>query len=447
MTPDTKFLSSAGAVEFLDPAAGPVQAEVDKLVAAGADLIVGLSHTGYAKDQEMAAAIKNIDLIIGGHTHSYLATGEPANLAGFSAVPAVPVGPYPTVVQGIDGKNVYVVQSFWSGWFVGHITVTKGADGTVSVADTSRPVFMNSSIAMDSEMLVAMEPWLEKLGLFREEVIGESLYEMSGARSPGLRTQEMAMGNYIADALMYYAQTYRADLVSKYGNIDFVIQNGGGIRAGLSKGEILVANIMSILPFGNIFSIISLTGAKVLETLEHSVSAVEAAEGRFLQVAGIRFGFNQGQPVGSRIVFAHLETAEGIWVAVDKNKKYNTMCANYLAQGGDGFASLTSSELIFEYGNPLSDTVIEATKDWGKVDYPPESIGNRIMNCTATPDKCASAIASVEVTVAPSPAPSPSPAPKPVPAPSDKSAGVFTDSRIMPFALIVAAISSIFPLL
>ena len=245
----------------------------------------------------------------------------------------------------------------------------------------------------DPDMVSAMEPWLTQLGTFREEVIGEAKYEMTGERSPGVRTEEAAMGNYITDALRYYVDTYRQDLVNTYGDIDFVVQNGGGIRAGLGVGDVTVNNIMTILPFGNVFSIIRLTGAKVMETLEQSVSGVEDAEGRFLQVSGIRYGFNQSQPVGSRVVFAHLETDDG-WVPVDDDKSYNLLCANFIANGGDGYESLTSSELIFEYGNTLSDTVIEVTKEWALVDYSPESLGNRIMNCTATPEKCTEAVSS-----------------------------------------------------
>ena len=147
VTPDTKFLSSPGNVEFMEPAE-PVQAEVDKLLADGADLIVGLSHTGYGPDQELAAATKGINLIIGGHTHSYLATGTPDDTSASRAVPGTPQGAYPTVVQGTDGKDVFITQSFWSGWFVGHITITKAEDGTITVADTSKPVFMDSSVAM-----------------------------------------------------------------------------------------------------------------------------------------------------------------------------------------------------------------------------------------------------------------------------------------------------------
>ena len=137
----------------------------------------------------------------------------------------------------------------------------------------------------DPDMVSAMEPWLTQLGNFRMEVIGEAKHEMTGERSPGVRTEEAAMGNYITDALRYYVDTYRQDLISNFGDIDFVVQNGGGIRAGLGVGDITVNNIMTILPFGNVFSIIRLTGAKVMETLEQSVSGVEDAEGRFLQVS------------------------------------------------------------------------------------------------------------------------------------------------------------------
>ena len=248
----------------------------------------------------------------------------------------------------------------------------------------------------DPDMVSAMEPWLTQLGNFRLEVVGKAIHEMSGRRSPGVRTEEAAMGNYITDALRYYVDTYRQDLISNYGNIDFAVQNGGGIRAGLGVGDISVIDIMTTLPFGNVFSIISLTGAKVMETLEQSVSGVEDAEGRFLQVSGIRYGFNQSQPVGSRIVFAHLETENG-WVLVDDDKRYNMLCANFIANGGDGYESLTSSELIFEYGNTLSDVVIQVTKEWGTVDYSPESLGNRIMSCIDAPDRCTEAVSTATV--------------------------------------------------
>ena len=73
------------------------------------DLIICLSHLGYdySKDQqkisdlELAAKTKNIDLIIGGHTHTFL--------------------PKPTVIKNIVGENVLVNQVGCFGLNLGRI--------------------------------------------------------------------------------------------------------------------------------------------------------------------------------------------------------------------------------------------------------------------------------------------------------------------------------------
>lgn len=73
------------------------------------DLIICLSHLGYyyksspdlISDLNLAKATKNIDLIIGGHTHTFL--------------------PKPTIVKNIDGKNMLVNQVGAYGINVGRI--------------------------------------------------------------------------------------------------------------------------------------------------------------------------------------------------------------------------------------------------------------------------------------------------------------------------------------
>ncbi|MDP2088003.1 MAG: metallophosphatase [Flavobacteriaceae bacterium] len=73
------------------------------------DLIICLSHLGYyykatpetISDLNLAAKTKNIDLIIGGHTHTFL--------------------PKPTLVKNLDNKNVLVNQVGWSGINMGRI--------------------------------------------------------------------------------------------------------------------------------------------------------------------------------------------------------------------------------------------------------------------------------------------------------------------------------------
>jgi 5'-nucleotidase len=73
------------------------------------DLIICLSHLGYyykatpetISDLNLAEKTKDIDLIIGGHTHTFL--------------------PKPTIVKNLDDKNVLVNQVGWSGINIGRI--------------------------------------------------------------------------------------------------------------------------------------------------------------------------------------------------------------------------------------------------------------------------------------------------------------------------------------
>lgn len=71
------------------------------------DLVICLSHLGYSyksdkiDDLKLAAQTRNIDLIIGGHTHTFLDK--------------------PTVVDNLDGKKVLVNQVGWAGINVGRI--------------------------------------------------------------------------------------------------------------------------------------------------------------------------------------------------------------------------------------------------------------------------------------------------------------------------------------
>lgn len=80
------------------------------------DLIVCLSHLGYhynsdkISDLKLAGLTKDIDLIIGGHTHTFL--------------------PKPTVTKNSEGKNVLVNQVGWAGVNLGRIDFIFDEDGT-----------------------------------------------------------------------------------------------------------------------------------------------------------------------------------------------------------------------------------------------------------------------------------------------------------------------------
>ena len=78
------------------------------------DIIIAVGHSGHAIDKEIAKNIPDIDLVVGGHSHSFLYSGDPPSND-------VPTGEYPTLVTQEGGKVVPVVQAFWGTKYLGYI--------------------------------------------------------------------------------------------------------------------------------------------------------------------------------------------------------------------------------------------------------------------------------------------------------------------------------------
>ena len=102
ITTKTANTSRAGPnVEFL-PEIPAVKSECQKLRRKGVKIIIGLGHSGYQFDKLLAKEVPELDVIVGGHSHSYLYTGK-----SFTDTPR---GDYPTYIKQRSGKVVPVVQ-------------------------------------------------------------------------------------------------------------------------------------------------------------------------------------------------------------------------------------------------------------------------------------------------------------------------------------------------
>ncbi|KAG5670064.1 hypothetical protein PVAND_000350 [Polypedilum vanderplanki] len=82
-----------------------VKKEVDNLVEKGIKIIIVLSHSGLKVDHEIAKHGGDIDIIVGGHSHSFLYSGTP------SIGPDTPVSDYPTIEEQENGRKVLIVQA------------------------------------------------------------------------------------------------------------------------------------------------------------------------------------------------------------------------------------------------------------------------------------------------------------------------------------------------
>ena len=52
-----------------------LQLQVDKLITLGVNKIIALGHSGFVTDKEIARRVKGVDVVIGGHSNTFLYTG------------------------------------------------------------------------------------------------------------------------------------------------------------------------------------------------------------------------------------------------------------------------------------------------------------------------------------------------------------------------------------
>jgi len=333
LTPqDTDEIANPGPnITFSDPSEA-VQREVDRLTKLGINKIIVLSHSGYEVDKIVAANTTGVDVIVGGHSNTYLSnTSDRAK------------GPYPTVVN-----NTQIVQAYAYGKFLGALDVTFDDAGNVITA-TGEPIIMDSNIAENEAIkarLIELEVPLNKL---KEKVVASNSTNLNGERDD-CRVRECTMGNLIADAMR--------DAVSDKG-YNIALQNSGGIRASIDLGEVTMGEVLTVLPFQNTLATFKVTGEQLLAALENGVSQVEDVKGRFPQVSGLRFSFDIAIAPGEGRVQSVEVDQNGSWAPLDIKATYGVVSNNFIRGGGDGYKMFRQATDVYDFGPDVADIVAD----------------------------------------------------------------------------------------
>ena len=256
-----------------------------------ADVIIVLSHMGFAADRVLAEKVKGIDVIVGGHSHTKIT--RPVKL----------------------GKTL-IVQAWEHGKALGVLDLTI-KDGKVVGFDGRLEEIRPEKGHEEKASLAIMKKYEERVDAVLNESIGEAEVDLDGEN---VRKRETNLGNLVADILRHASKA------------DAALINGGSIRTSIKKGEIRMKDVYSALPFDNYIVAIRLTGKQIQEALAHGVSAVEEGEGRFPQVSGLSFNYSPSGERGSRV--------REISVAgrpIDLDGQYTVATNDFLAAGGDGY--------------------------------------------------------------------------------------------------------------
>jgi 5'-nucleotidase/UDP-sugar diphosphatase len=289
-----------------------------------ADLIVVLSHLGYDGDRALASAVSGIDLIIGGHTHTFL---EP---------PA-------------EVNNTIIAQAGIKGQVVGRLELTVDLE-TGMVKDYARGSVLipvtDDVAAVNQEVQVLVDVALDAAKETMDQPIGEVARTLQTNRSG-----EFALGNLVVDAML-------ASWMGEGHPADIAMHNNGGIRADLLKGPVTFGQLYAVLPFDNQLVALDLTGEQVLSILEHSV----AERAGNMQVAGMTFRFSMSEPVGQRVLEATVGDQP-----LDPERVYRVVTIDYLATGGDGQEAFLEGTNV-AYGDGEVWAVADYVRDHSPVD-------------------------------------------------------------------------------
>ncbi|ARM13864.1 MULTISPECIES: bifunctional metallophosphatase/5'-nucleotidase [Rhizobium] len=396
VTNDTPELSSPGPNVTIDDDVQSITSAVQDLKGQGVNKIIALTHVGYPRDLAFIAKIPDVDVVVGGHSHSLLSNTDPKA-----------EGPYPTMVDNPGGYKVPVVQAASYSKYLGDIVVNFDDNGVVKDAKGD-PILIDSSFTPDPAVVARVTELAKPIQELRKKVIGSSEGPIEGDRKV-CRVKECSMGNLVADAML--------DRTKNQG-VTIAVQNGGGLRASIDGGDVTQGEVITVLPFQNTLATFEATGADIVKALENGVSQIDQGAGRFPQVAGLKFSFDQSKPVGGRV--SDIKVKEGdSFAPIDQAKTYKLATNNFMRAGGDGYSIFKDGKNAYDFGPDLADVTAEYLAAHSP--YKPYTDG-RVTEIGATVAQAPAAAPAPTTQPAPAPAAPATPAPTAEPAPAAPSA-------------------------
>ncbi|XP_047991992.1 protein 5NUC-like isoform X2 [Leguminivora glycinivorella] len=335
LTPDTKFLAVPNNVDYIDEIVA-IKEEVKKLQEKKIRIIIALGHSGYVKDLQIAKEVEGVDLVIGGHTNTFLWNGTTPDSEE-------PQGPYPTYVKQASGRSVPVVQAYAYTKYFGKLLMTFDSKGE-AIKISGQPILLDNSIPQDPEVIRIIERYRDDVLNVADEVIGNTSVVLSGEHCKYL---ECNLGNLITDAMVYrYATLYKGE---HWTDAPIAIIQGGGIRASISymhmPANITKGDLLIVMPFEGNLVTVSMAGSVIFQMLEHSVYDLNNLQdhGEFLQFSGLRVVYDYKRPPKSRVVEVRARCGDcqiPQYKNINKTQIYKVIMPQFVANGGDGYSML-----------------------------------------------------------------------------------------------------------
>lgn len=301
----------------------------------GCDLVVAVTHIGYevpngkTDDLDLARASKDIDVIIGGHSHTVVDPAKPEKT--------------PHWVKNAEGRDVLIAQTGKYGRNIGYIKFDLSDVAGRKMDYRLIPVtdrFPHDSYSHEIRRFLA--PYQHIVDSVNNHVIARSDIEMPNGASTG------AFANWTGDFSAWYGRRI-ADSLRNAGYeiapVGMGLMNVGGIRQPMGKGNVTEGQILATFPFSNRLRLIEIKGKDLIETMR--IVAPKGGEAVSAEARIVTDGSGQLK----RML---LDGSE-----VDPDKLYVVCTIDYVAEGNDDMVPMKNHRELWRDNEEVSVRILE----------------------------------------------------------------------------------------
>lgn len=203
---------------------------------------------------------------------------------------------------------------------------------------------IKDKIIIDAKADAFYKKLQSELGPIKEEVIGQAVEEFGHDRKDkGMVT---LLGRWACETM---AEAAKAEIA---------IQNGGGLRRTMNKGNITMGDLYEIMPLDNYLVAMDLTGKDIKKAIDHGILNPNITDGAF---SGLIVEYDGTKSFENRIT--KITLSDG--TPLQEDKTYRVATNDFMFTGGDDYDFKRATNVSITI--PIRDVFVEKIKKEGKI--------------------------------------------------------------------------------
>ena len=353
----------------------PTIETINKMTAKNKDkakIQILVSHQGLGEDLGNSAMFNDIDVIVGGDSHSLLGNFSKYGLKG--------EGVYPIIKTNASGHKICIVQANEYGKVLGDLVVSFDKDGNVvdCAGSPFMPLWKNTAEFMsvddkkdntkaaavkeveamitdkttsfveaepNAAATAAMKPFRDKIKK-KFKHLGKVKQNLCSTIYP---TDECVIKNeispYGSETCSVYGKMYIADT-----DAQIFLGNSGMFRVDIENGDFSDADLLAVTPFSSRLLEMNMTGSEITRLLNEVMVFVNAEP--YGRDGGVPcgYGFKYALKSSGKTPVTDIKIGEDYPENINPKKTYKVIVPDYIAKGKDGYTFLKTKKAVKDYG-------------------------------------------------------------------------------------------------